>query len=75
MPVYLVKTPTVERVVEATTSHGAIAYVARDTITAKNLTASELVGLIRGGVTVEKAKAEAATQAAAPQATMEETHG
>ncbi len=75
MPIYHVKSPDGERIIEANTPAGAIAHVARNTITAKNLTASDLLYLMQRGLSVETAKAEAAEPAAAKPAEEEKTNG
>lgn len=55
MPIYHVQTPSGEHVVDATNQAAAVNHVVRETITVKNLTASELVELQGKGLTVEKA--------------------
>lgn len=68
MPIYHVKTPNKEHIVEAPTQAAAVAHIVRATITAKNLTATDLVCLQRTkGLQIETAKAEAAEPAAATQ--------
>lgn len=68
MPIYHVKTPTSEHIVEAGTKAAAVNHVVRETITAENLTATDLVYLQRTkGLQIETANAEAAEPAAAKQ--------
>lgn len=68
MPIYHVKTPDKEHIVEASTQAAAVAHIVRQTITAKNLTATDLVYLQREkGLQIETAKADAADNAAASQ--------
>ncbi len=68
MPIYHVKTPTSEHIVEAGTKAAAVNHVVRETITAENLTATDLVYLQRTkGLQIETANAEAAEPAAATQ--------
>lgn len=63
---YHVKTPTGEHIVEASSKSVAINHVVRETITANNLTASDLVYLQRTkNLQIETANAEAAEPAAA----------
>lgn len=63
MPIYLVTTPQGEKLVEAHTKAQAINHVTRTTITAKTLTASEAVTLMKNGTTVETAAATEAEPA------------
>ena len=63
---YHVQTPTSEHIVEATNKPAAINHVVRGTITAKNLTAAELMALMREkDLKPETANATAAEPAAA----------
>lgn len=55
---YLVTTPTEKRLVEAKTAAAAIRHVIKDTVTAKNLSTSEILKLINEGVKPEIASAE-----------------
>lgn len=55
MPVYYIKTPSGEHLIDATNKHTAINHVVRDTITAESITASDLVLLMQKGLTVETA--------------------
>lgn len=71
MPIYHVKTPTTEHIVEATNQAVAINHVVRGTITAENLTASELVQLMGKGLVVEKAAAGQAIENSAQPKTKE----
>ncbi len=54
MPIYHVKTPQGEKLVDANTKAQAINHVVRSTITAETVTASEVVALMQAGVVVEK---------------------
>lgn len=68
MPIYHVTTPDKEHIVEAGTPAAAVAHIVRKTITAKNLTATDLVYLQRTkNLQIETANAEAADNAAAKQ--------
>lgn len=58
MPIYLVKTPNGDKLVDAKTKAQAINHVIRSTITAEVVTASEAVALVQSGVVVEKPAAE-----------------
>lgn len=59
MPIYLVKAPSGDKLVDAGTKAGAINHVVHSTVTAEAVTASELVGLMQdNGMKVEKAKQE-----------------
>lgn len=73
MPIYHVQTPSGEHVVDATNQAAAVNHVVRETITVKNLTASELVELQGKGLTVEKAGKSDAERAAASAQTAKET--
>lgn len=53
--VYLVTTPTGKRLVKATNRHVAINFAVKSEVTAKSITASEMVELIQAGMTVEDA--------------------
>ncbi len=56
MPIYLVKAPSGDKLVDAGTKAGAINHVVHGTITAEAVTASELVALMQDkGMNVEKA--------------------
>lgn len=57
MPIYHVKTPTGEKLVEANTKAQAINHVTRSTITADTVTAPQVVALMGQGIKVEKADA------------------
>lgn len=62
MPIYLVKAPSGDKLVDAGTKAGAINHVVHGTVTAEVLNPSELVELIQDkGMKVEKA-AKASTQ-------------
>lgn len=58
MPVYLVKSPTGDRLVEAAQKSTAINHVIRNTITAEPVSASELVKLMADNMKVEQATVE-----------------
>lgn len=75
MPIYHVKTPTGEHIVEANTPAAAVSHVVKSTITAKNLTATDLAYLLKKGLTLETAKADAAEPAAAQQPEGDKTDG
>jgi hypothetical protein len=65
MPIYHVKTPSAEHIVDAGNQYAAINHVVRETITAKCLTASDLLYLMQDkGLKVETAKIAAAESAA-----------
>ena len=53
MPIYHVTTPNGGRLIEAANAHQAIRHVVKHTITAKTVTATELVPLMQGGMQVE----------------------
>lgn len=72
MPIYHVKTPNSEHVVKASTQAAAINHVVRETITAKNLTATDLAYLLEKGFKLETANAEAAEPAPAQLETKEQ---
>lgn len=56
MPIYLVKTPQGDRLVDAPTKAQAINHVTRTIVTADALTATQAVLAMQQGLTVEKAK-------------------
>ena len=57
MPIYLVKSPKGEQLIEANNKAQAVNHVTRSIITAESVTASEVVALMQSGVSVEKAVA------------------
>jgi hypothetical protein len=59
MPVYHVKTPSGEHLVDATTKAAAINHIIRNSVTADPLKSSDLVKLMQKGLTVETASADA----------------
>lgn len=66
MPIYHVKTPNGEHIVEASNQSVAVNHVVKGTIKVRNLTAGDLVYLQRTkGLQIETANAEAADDAAA----------
>ena len=66
MPIYHVKTPNSEHIVNASSKSVAVNHVVRKTVTAKNLTATDLVYLqTEKGLQIETAQAEAADPAPA----------
>lgn len=58
MPIYHVKTPTGEKLIEANTKAQAINYVTRSTITADVVSAPQVVDLMGKGIKVEKTDAQ-----------------
>lgn len=56
MPVYLVKSPTGDRLVEAGQKATAVNHVIRDMVLAAPVSASELVKLLASGLKVETAQ-------------------
>lgn len=60
MPVYHVKTPSGEHLVDATNKAAAVNHVIRNTVTAESVTASEMVKHMQAGLTVQTAGQEAA---------------
>lgn len=54
MPIYHVKTPNGERLVEAANAHQAVRHVVKQTITAKALNVTDLVPLMESGMKVER---------------------
>ena len=70
---YHVQTPTSEHIIEANTQSAAVNHVVRGTIKVRNLTASELMYLMRDkGLKPETAIADAAEPAAAQHETKEQ---
>jgi hypothetical protein len=67
MPVYHVKTPTSEHIVEATNQSVALNHVVRNTITVKNMTATDLAAAIKAGKEIESAGAETTPKPADPK--------
>lgn len=57
MPIYHVKTPQGEKLVEANTKAQAINHTVRGMITAETVTAPQVVDLMGKGIKVEKADA------------------
>lgn len=53
--VYLVKSQTGQRLVKATNRHVAINFAVKSEVTAKSVTASELVELMQSGLKIEDA--------------------
>lgn len=53
--VYLVKTQTGQRLVKATNRHVAINFAVKSEVTAKSVTASELVELLQSNMKIEDA--------------------
>jgi len=66
MPIYHVKTPQDEKLVDANNITQAINHVVRNTITAESLTASEAVALMQKGIVVEKATTKSSTTSPQP---------
>lgn len=66
MPIYLVETPTKKHLVDASTAASAKNHIIKNTVTAKALTATELVTLIGEGLQVEKAAVDLSQQTDAP---------
>jgi len=66
MPIYLVKSPSGDKLVEAPTKAGAINHVVRNTVTAEALNPSKLVEAMQDkGMKVEKVAAETTQPATA----------
>lgn len=53
--VYLVKTPNKQRLIKANSRSVAINFAVRSEVTAKSVTASEMVDLLQSGMTIEDA--------------------
>ncbi len=66
--VYLVSTPSGDRLIEAANRASAINFAARTTITARALSASETVALMRKGIEVEVGTPAPAPDLLAPTA-------
>lgn len=54
--VYHVKTPSGERLIEASSRHVAINFAVKSSVTAKSVTASEMVALMKSGLELEQAE-------------------
>lgn len=54
--IYHVKTPSGERLIEASSRHSAINFAVKSSVTAKSVTASELFSLTQAGMIVEIAE-------------------
>lgn len=61
--VYLVKTPAGDRLVKAGSKTVAINHAVKSLVTAKSVTASELVELMASGLTIEEAGKGTSTEA------------
>lgn len=57
MPIYLVTSPQGKKLVDAPNRAQAINHVSRNSITAENIKASQIVELMQSGLPVEKATA------------------
>ena len=56
MPVYLVKSPAGDRLVDAPNKTAAVKFVVGDTVTAEAVTTSEMAALLKGGMQLESAE-------------------
>ena len=61
--VYLVKTPAGDRLVKAGSKTVAVNHAVKSMVSAKSVTASELVELMASGLTIEEAGKNASTEA------------